>query len=118
MELEQKCNKRLWHIYHLASIIPLSPRCNGPLSRNDGFLLCRFYNFKATLDLLMGPSSKFISLGALCFIKDILMGGNCMNNMVMMHHCGLFVYLDFKYFKVIPCCQYPSDIHKSWHQYK
>jgi hypothetical protein len=45
------------------------------MSRNDEFLLCRFYNFKATLDLLMGPSSKFISLGTMCPIKAILMGG-------------------------------------------
>jgi hypothetical protein len=63
------------YLFHLASVIPLSTRSNGPLSRNDEFLLCRFYNFKATLDLLMGPSSKFISLGTMCPIKAILMGG-------------------------------------------
>jgi hypothetical protein len=63
------------YFFHLASIIPLSPRSNSPLSRNDKFLLCRFYNFKATLDLLIGPSSKFISLGTMCSIKAILLGG-------------------------------------------
>jgi hypothetical protein len=62
------------YLFHLASIIPLLTRSNGPLLKNDGFLLCGFYNFKGTLDLLMGPSSKFISLGTMCPIRAILMG--------------------------------------------
>jgi hypothetical protein len=63
------------YLFHLASIITLSTRSNGPLSRNDKFLLCKFYNFKATLDLLVGPSPKFISLGTMNPIKANLISG-------------------------------------------
>jgi len=44
----------------------------------------------------------------------------CMNNMVVMHHCGLFVYLDFKYLRSYHVINivHELDIHKSWNQYK
>jgi hypothetical protein len=47
----------------------------GPLLSVDGFWQHNFHNSKVTLDLLMGPSSKFISLGTICPIVANLMGG-------------------------------------------
>jgi hypothetical protein len=43
----------------------------------------------------------------------------CMNNIVGMDHCGLFIYLDLEYLGSYHDIRilHQLDIHKSWHQY-
>ncbi len=59
------------YLLHLASILPLLMRFIGPLLNSNGFWWHNFHNFKVALDLLMGPSSKSISLG---IIRPIVIG--------------------------------------------
>jgi len=79
--------------------MPLLMRFNGPLLNDNEFWQHSFHNSKATLDLLMGPSSKSISIGTICPIIDGLMGLKkiCMNNMIIVDHHWLFIYLDLEY---------------------
>jgi hypothetical protein len=61
-------------LLHFASILPMLMKSNGQLSRIDGCRQFSFCNFMVALDLLMGPSSKSLSLGIILHIKVSLMG--------------------------------------------
>jgi hypothetical protein len=64
------------YLLHLASILSLLMRFVGPLLNNEKFLQQKFHNFRVTLDLLMGPSSKSINLRTIHPIILGLMGEN------------------------------------------
>jgi hypothetical protein len=61
-------------LLHCASILLILMKSNGQLLNIDKCKWLYFYNFKVTLDLLMGPSSKFVSLRTLLCIEANLMG--------------------------------------------
>jgi hypothetical protein len=92
VELKQKCND---HDIFITSYInfAIAKRFNGPLLNNSEFWQHNFQNSKDTFYLLMGPSSKSISLGTICPIIASLMGPktNCMNKMLIVDHHGLFI---------------------------
>jgi hypothetical protein len=108
------------YLLHLASILPILMNFGDPLLKSDRFWLHSFYTYKLHLiywwdfhqnhKLWNNPSHHNWFKGR----KNLY----CMNNLVVVDHYGLFIYLDLGYLRsyhdVNIFCQ--LNIHKSWCQ--
>jgi hypothetical protein len=102
------------YLLYLASILPILMNFGDPLLKSNRFWLHSFYmyrHFHQNHKLWNNPSHHNWFKGR----KKMY----CMNNIVVVDHYGLFIYLDLVYLRsyhdVNIFCQ--LNIHKSWCQY-